>query len=171
MNETENLSFKEELAQDATVEPAVNQPTGKKRGRPKKVIEPPKPPEQKPIPICNEAEAAIIANALVAVVNAFIKKEHREKLFVTHDEMLAVARPLVVLKDYYLPNMGGIYAVWGQLALTAGAIGFAKYNIMKEIMETPDGRKESKTDSGDAGNGEVNESQGTTPNVPENSGV
>lgn len=172
LNNNGQPSFKESLLADATASQPAEQETKKPRGRPKKVVENPIP-LVKPVPICNEVEAALFASAIVAITNSVIKKEYRDAISISHEEALNISRPLVVLKDYYLPNAGGIYAIWMQLFIAGGSIGFAKYKIMKELMENdtkqngkPNG-EEGNTNIGNEGDGKVDESKGIAREITE----
>lgn len=169
----QSSEFKDKLA--AMSSPATGQGESpseiqfkRPRGRPKKVIEPPPPPPAKPVPVCNETEALLFAQMIAGIANAFVKKEYKDKLKFEVEELLNVTRPMVILKEYYLPNLGGIYAVWTQFAIAGGALGIQKYNKMKELMQDDKPREENNPNIRDSGDGQVNKGEGTTQVTAEN---
>lgn len=140
-----------ESSLDAKIETATQTPeaetpgvVNRKRGRPKgrkdDLREPNKSSSQpldtqKPVPPVDENEAKMFAQMFAGLANMFVKEPYKEKLRFTEEELLNVTRPAVQLKAYYMPNFGGIYAVWTQFTVCACGLGFQKYNIIREIMK------------------------------------
>jgi hypothetical protein len=139
-------------------------PPIRKRGRPagstKAAKEAQAAPIQAPVPPVNEMEAELFAKIFAGAANMFIKKEYKDKLNFTPDEFLTITRPAVQLKAYYMPSLGGIYSIWLQFGLAAGAMGLAKYKIINEIMQNERPREETNLGIGDQGNRQVDESKG-----------
>lgn len=177
MEETkiENKEFKDKLAAAVVQGQTAPAPVKKGPGRPvgwrKATTETPAPKDnQSPntIPAVNEQEALMFATMFRGVISLLIKKDYREALTPTIEELMQATRPATQLKAYYMPSLGGIYTIWANFSISAGAIVFTKVQKMKEIIENEksiDG-KINNSNIGDTGDGKINESARTIENPP-----
>lgn len=169
LEENKEPSFVDKLNEKISVEPKDDK---KPRGRPKGFSPKAKREAEllaqqeaqgKQIPPINDVEAEMFAKMIYGALLLPIKEEYKKNYsHITVERIKTFTAPMVQIKDYYIPNFGGIYTVMLQALISGGSIGYDYYKTSKAIVnDTTTTGSENKVNNGNTGNGQVNESKGT----------
>lgn len=115
-----------------------NQPEEKRgRGRPKGSKNSSSKENDLPdiIPLPDLNESKMFANIISGAFNMFVKPEYKDRLNLQPQELEFFCNGLSQLKQYYIPNIGGIYAVILTTIGSGAMIGISKYKIIQEIIK------------------------------------